>query len=156
MDHEDGDGDGDGDGAGLDGGVDGDSRGGMKKTSGGDSGGVSPLRSSPRQPSVFYFVVLCFSTASLRNSSGAIFIVGFRSRLSHGRKDRWQRSHEDPEGGPHVAKEFGRVGHPLLGLRPPLVCFLRSQVFFLHKTDARKFSVHLDVVWVPETQNYRK
>ena len=39
MDHEDGD----GDGAGLDG----DSGGGMEKTSGGDSGGVSPLRSSP-------------------------------------------------------------------------------------------------------------
>ena len=47
MDHEDGDGDGDGDGAGLDGGVDGDSGGGMEKTSGGDSDGVSPLRSSP-------------------------------------------------------------------------------------------------------------
>ena len=43
MDHEDGD----GDGAGLDGGVDGDSGGGMEKTSGGDSSGVSPLRSSP-------------------------------------------------------------------------------------------------------------
>ena len=43
MDHEDGD----GDGVGLDGGVDGDSGGGMEKTSGGDSGGVSPLRSSP-------------------------------------------------------------------------------------------------------------
>ena len=43
MDHEDGD----GDGAGLGGGVDGDSGGGMEKASGGDSGGVSPLRSSP-------------------------------------------------------------------------------------------------------------
>ena len=43
MDHEDGD----GDGAGLDGGVDGDSGGGMEETSGGDSGCVSPLRSSP-------------------------------------------------------------------------------------------------------------
>ena len=43
MDHEDGD----GDGAGIGGGVDGDSGGGMEKTSGGDSGGVSPLRSSP-------------------------------------------------------------------------------------------------------------
>ena len=46
MDHEDVDGDGDGDSAGLGGGVDGDSGGGMEKTSGGDSGGVSPLRSS--------------------------------------------------------------------------------------------------------------
>ena len=42
MDHEDGD----GDGAGLGGGVDGDSGRGMEKTSGGDSGNVSPLRSS--------------------------------------------------------------------------------------------------------------
>ena len=42
VDHEDGD----GDGAGLGGGVDGDSGGGMEKTSGGDSSGVSPLRSS--------------------------------------------------------------------------------------------------------------
>ena len=47
MDHEVGDGDGVGDGAGLDGGVDGDSGGGMEKTSGSDSGAVSPLRSSP-------------------------------------------------------------------------------------------------------------
>ena len=38
MDHEDGD----GDGVGLDSGVDGDSGGGMEKTSGDDSGGVSP------------------------------------------------------------------------------------------------------------------
>ena len=43
MDHEDGD----GDGAGLDGGVDGDSGGAMEKTFRSDSGGVSPLRSSP-------------------------------------------------------------------------------------------------------------
>ena len=47
MDHEDGDGDGDEDGTGLGGGVDGDSGGGMEKTSRGDSGSVSPLRSSP-------------------------------------------------------------------------------------------------------------
>ena len=94
---------------------------------------------------------------TLRNlRRGAIFIVGFRSRRSRERKDRRQRSHEAPEGGPHAAKEYGRVGHPLLGLRPPLVCFLRSQVFFLHKTDARKFSGHLDVVWVLETSKYGK
>ena len=43
MDHEDGD----GDGAGLDDDVDGDSGGGTEEPFGGDSGGVSPLRSSP-------------------------------------------------------------------------------------------------------------
>ena len=58
MDHEDGD----GDGAGLGGSVDGDSGGGLEKTSGGDSGGVSPLRSSPTAAfclSVSGFVFLC-------------------------------------------------------------------------------------------------
>ena len=61
MDHEDGDEDGDGDGAGLGGGVDGDSGGGMEMTSGGDSDGVSPLRSSPAAAfclSVFGFMFL--------------------------------------------------------------------------------------------------
>ena len=47
VDHEDCDEDGDEDGSGLGGGGDGDSGGGMEKTSGGDSGGVPPLRSSP-------------------------------------------------------------------------------------------------------------
>ena len=57
VDHEDGD----GDGAGLDGGVDGHSGGGMEKTSGSDSGGGSPLRSSPAAAfclSVYGFVFL--------------------------------------------------------------------------------------------------
>ena len=70
MDHKDGD----GDGAGLGGGVDGDSGGGMEKNSGGDSGGVSPSNLHWRQPSVSLFLVLCFSAASLRNSSGGPFI----------------------------------------------------------------------------------
>ena len=68
MDHEDDDGDGDGDGASLDGGVDGDSRGGMEKTSGGDSGDVFPLRSSPAAAfclSVSCFVFLRHLTAKL-------------------------------------------------------------------------------------------
>ena len=66
MDHEDGD----GDGAGLDGDVDGDSGGGTEEPSGGDSGGVSPFDLLWRQPSVSLFLVLCFSAAYLRNSSG--------------------------------------------------------------------------------------
>ena len=57
MDHEDGDGDGDGDGADLGGGVYGDSGGWIEKTSGGDSDGVSPLRSSPT-------AAFCLSVAS--------------------------------------------------------------------------------------------
>ena len=117
------------------------------------SAGVFPLRSAG--PGLCFMVSL-FSATSSRSTSGAIFIVGFRSRRSRGRKDRRQRSHEAPEGGPHAAKESGRVGHSLLGLRAPLACFLRSQVFFLPKIDARKFSGHLDVVWVPETSKYRK
>ena len=70
MDHEDGD----GDGAGLGGGVDRDSGGGMEKTSGGYSGGVSPSDLLRRQPSVFCIVVLCFSAASLLENIGGLFL----------------------------------------------------------------------------------
>ena len=73
VDHEDGD----GDGAGLDGGVDGDSGGGMEKTSGGDSGGVSPSDLLQRQPSVSLFLVLCFSAASFWKTSGDYFYRSF-------------------------------------------------------------------------------
>ena len=73
MDHEDGD----GDGAGLDGGVDGDSGVGMEKTSGGDSGGVSPSDLLRRQPSVFCFVVFCLSAASFWKTSGDYFYSRF-------------------------------------------------------------------------------
>ena len=64
VDHEDGD----GDGAGLDGGVDGDSGGGMEEPSGGDSDGVSPLRSSPT-------AAFCLSV------SGFVFLRRLRSKL---------------------------------------------------------------------------
>ena len=67
MDHEDGD----GDGAGLGGGVDGDSGGGMEKTSGGDFGGVSPLRSSPT-------AAFCLSV------SGFVFLRRLLSKLLGG------------------------------------------------------------------------
>ena len=73
MDHEDGD----GDGTGLDGGVDGDSGGGTEEPSGGDSGGISPLRSSPVAAFVSLFLVLCFSPASSRKSSGGYFYRRF-------------------------------------------------------------------------------
>ena len=78
MDHEDGDGYGDGDGAGLGGGVDGDSGGGMEKTSGGDSGGVSPLRSSPAAAFCLSVLVFrCFGGAPLRKGSGDPFYSRF-------------------------------------------------------------------------------
>ena len=65
MDHEDGDGDGDG----LGGGVDGDSGGGMEKTSGGDSGGVSPLQSSPAAAFCLSVSGLVFFPVSLWKTS---------------------------------------------------------------------------------------
>ena len=73
MDHEDGD----GDGAGLDGGVDGDSGGGWRRPP-----EVIPVVFPPsdllrRQPSVFCFVILCFSAASSRNSLGDYFYSRF-------------------------------------------------------------------------------
>ena len=70
MDHEDGD----GDGAGLDGGVDGDSGGGMEEPSGGDPAAFPPPIFSGDSLLTLCFVVLCFSAASSRNSSGDYFL----------------------------------------------------------------------------------
>ena len=70
MDHEDGDGAGDADSAGLDGGVDGDSGGGMEKTSGSDSGDVSPLRSSPAAAFCLLFRGFSFCGPLLENVGG--------------------------------------------------------------------------------------
>ena len=70
MDHEDGD----GDGAGLDGGVDGDSEGGMEKTSGGNSGGVSPLRSSPTAAFCLLFRGFVFFRRLLAKLIGGLFL----------------------------------------------------------------------------------
>ena len=70
MDHEDGD----GDGAGLGGGVDGDSRGGMEKTSGGDSCGVSPLQSSPAAAFCRFVSGFVFLHRLLAKLLGGLFI----------------------------------------------------------------------------------
>ena len=70
MDHEDGD----GDGAGLDGGVDGDSGGGMEEPSGGDSGGVSPLRSSPAAAFCLLFLGFVFLRRLLAKLLGGLFL----------------------------------------------------------------------------------
>ena len=74
MDHENGDGDGDGDDAGLDGGVDGDSGGGLEKTSGGDSGGVSPLRSSPAAAFCLLFRGFVFLRRPPLEKVGGLFL----------------------------------------------------------------------------------
>ena len=87
---------------------------------------------------------------------GTIFIVVFRSRRSFGKKDRRQRSHEAQNKGSHAARESSHVGLCVLALGPPLLRLLRSYAFFLPKFDPRKFSGHLNVFWVPETQKYRK
>ena len=70
MDHEDGD----GDGASLDGGVDGDSGGGMEEPSGGDSGGVSPLRSSPVAAFSLLFLGFVFLRCLLSKLLGGLFL----------------------------------------------------------------------------------
>ena len=107
MDHEDGD----GDGAGLDGGVDGDSGGGMEEPSGGDSGGVSPLRSSPA--AAFCLSVSWFSVSPpppFAKRQGTFFIGVFRSRRSRWTKDRRPRSSEGERAGPTWPGILGRVG----------------------------------------------
>ena len=70
MDHEDGD----GDGAGLDGGVDRDSGGGLEEPSGGDSGGVSPLRSSPAAAFCLLFRGFLFLRRLLPKAVGGLFL----------------------------------------------------------------------------------
>ena len=77
---------------------------------------------------------------------GALYIGVFRSRGSFEKKDRRKRSHEAQKRGGHTARYRGWVGHPLLALRPPFACFLRSEVFLLPKNDPRKFAAHYDVV----------
>ena len=87
---------------------------------------------------------------------GTIFIVVFRSRGSVGKKDQCKRSHKGQNTWSHAAQESGRVGLSILAIRPPFLRIFRSYAFFLPKNDLRKFSGRLDVVWVPETQKYRK
>ena len=45
---------------------------------------------------------------------------------------------------------------PLSAFGPPLFSILFLHALFLPKNDPRKFSGHLDVVWVTETSKYRK
>ena len=73
MDHEDGD----GDGAGLDGGVDGEYGGGWRIPPEVILAAFSPSDLLRRQPSIFCFVVLCFSAASLWKTSGDYFYSRF-------------------------------------------------------------------------------
>ena len=73
----------------------------------------------------------------------ALYIGVFRSRGSFGKKDRRKGSHEAQKRWAHVARYRGRVGHPLLALRPPFACFLRSEVFLLPK---KRISVNLQLI----------
>ena len=116
---------------------------------------AAPRRSFPPPICNSRSLFRCFCGATSRERRGTIFIGGFRSKPSRWRKDRRQRSSEGQKGGSHAARYMGRVGPLIWALGPPLVCFLRSHALFLPKTDARKFSGHLDVVWVPETLKYR-
>ena len=116
MDHEDGD----GDGAGLDVGVDGDSGGGMEEPTGGDSGSVSPLRSSPAAAFCLLFRVFRVSPPPPRETPrGTLFIVGFRSRRSNGDENGRHRSHEGEKRWSHAARESDRVGPSSFQLAGP-------------------------------------
>ena len=80
--------------------------GGMEEPSGGDSGSVSPLRSSPATAFCLLFRDFCVSPPPpFETHRGPIFIVGFRSKGSFGKKNRRQRSHEAQFRGSHAAKE---------------------------------------------------
>ena len=85
-----------------------------------------------------------------------IFIVVFRSRRRLGDENGRHRSNNGGERCSHAARESGRVGPPKILLGFPFMRFLGSYALFLPKNDPRKILGHLDVVWVPETSQYRK
>ena len=93
----------------------------MEEPSGGDSGSVSPLRSSLAAAFYLLFRGFCVSLPP----RGTIFTVGFRSRRSHGDEDRRHRSHEGEKGVPHASWYRGRVGPPHLVLVAPIASILR-------------------------------
>ena len=84
---------------------------------------------------------------------GTIFIVGFRSRRSQGTKIDVIGATRAQMTSPTRPRNLAAWAYVFW---PPLFGLLRSYAFFLPKTDPRKFSGHLDVVWVPETSKYRK
>ena len=121
---------------------------------------AAPRRSFP--PPIFssrsLFRGLCVSAAlSFAKALGGSIYSRFRSRRSFGKKDRRQRRPEGHFGGSHAVRESGHVGPPLSAFWSPFLRFLCAYVSFLpKKSDPRKVSGHLDVVWVPETSKYRK
>ena len=120
---------------------------------------AAPRRSFPPPicSSRSLFSCFCVFAALLsERHRGSIFIDVFRSRRRHGDENGRHRRLEGQDGAPHAAKESGRVGLPLLVLGLPFLRFLGSYSFFLPKTDPRKISGDLDVVWVPKTSKYRK
>jgi hypothetical protein len=68
----------------------------MEEPSGGDSGGVSSLRSSPAVAGRLSVLVFSISPPpSFATRWGTLYIVGFRSRRSPRDEDRRHRSHEE-------------------------------------------------------------
>ena len=150
MDHDDGDGDGDGDGACHDGGVDGDSGGRMEKTSGGDSGGVSPLRSSPAAAFCLSVSSFVFLRRPLLENIGGLFLYSF---LGHeeasGRRINANGATSPKRGGPTWPGTGAVWGTPFRPSGLHFFSILLPNGFFLQNNDPRKFSAHLDVVWDP-------
>ena len=103
------------------------SGGGMEEPTGGDSGSVSPLRSSPAAAFCLLFRVYRVSPLSPRETPrGTLFIVGFRSRRSHGDENGRHRSHEGEKRVPHAARGWasGLYFQPIAFLSKILNCAL--------------------------------
>ena len=120
---------------------------------------VGLRRSFP--PPIFSLLVSvsCFSRVAALPSKkrrGTLYLGVFRSWGCFRAKDRSKRGHEGQMGWAHTAWYRGRVGHSLSAFWPPLFSILFPNALFLQNNDPRKFSAHLDVVWVPETSKYRK
>ena len=108
---------------------------------------AAPRRSFPPPICSSRSFVSWFSVSAALSSEsrrGTIFIVVFRSRRRLGKKDRWQRSHEGPDGGSHAAKESGRVDPPSSGPRAS-VCSLPSLPRFV--PSKKLMLVNFQVIW---------
>jgi hypothetical protein len=124
----------------------------MEEPSGGDSGGIYPLQSSPTAADRLSISVFSISSPPpFATRRGTLYIVGFRSRRSQRDEDRRHQSNEVRTSSPHAAQASGCMGHAYFSLGPPLLHFLVSEVLFCEKTGSHKVSSNFDSVWVPES-----
>ena len=106
-----------------------------------------------RQPSVSSFVFFRRPLAKLLGRLFMQLVLGHED--ASGRSIDANGATRAKIGGPPRPSTVAAWG-PLSAFWPPLFSILFPNALFLPKNDPRKFSAHLDVVWVTETSKYRK